>query len=228
MAPGVGGSPDLRLSYVAVPRARIKQLTLILEPRRRRPRPPGRQCPHHRTGDLRRGGASPSIAPATERRYAVTLQTVPLSAPERLLPVPVQFQSHDAFSVAVVVDGVPSVQVNIGYYETVEQAQRVRALALARFPDATVLDLLARRQEVLQAAAAAQPAAPAKPPAPPPTPTAPPTPTLAPAPVPAPEPAPVVVPAPPPPPPPPAPEPPRRHPSWPRPPRPPNPQPPAR
>jgi tetratricopeptide (TPR) repeat protein len=114
---------------------------------------------------------APPIAPLTERRYAVTLQTVPANAPEKMLPVPVQFQAYDVFSVAAVVDGVQSVQVNLGYFETEAQAQRVRALALARFPDAKVLDLLLRREEVPKAASAsalAQVPTPAVMPAPPP------------------------------------------------------------
>jgi len=189
--PGVGGAPDLRISYVAVPRARTKQLTLQLS---RATVVRARQGANARSIELVIAGAAagstgaPSIAPATDRRYAVTLQTVPLSAPEKMLPVPVQFQAFDAFSLAVVVDGVPSVQVNLGYFETEAQAQRVRTMALARFPDATVLDLFARREEVLKAASAvartvAQPETASRST---PTPTPNPTPTPAPAPAPTP------------------------------------------
>ena len=185
---GVAGSPALRITYVAVPRARVKQLTLQLS---RAAVVKARQGPDARSIELvildAASRAPATLAPASDRRYAVTLQTVPLGMPEKMLPVPVQFQSYDAFSLAVVVNGAPNVQVNLGYFETEVQAQRVRDLALARFPEAVVLDLFARRQDVLKAAAAAtQAVAPTTPPRPTPVPA----PTLPPTPAPALQPAP--------------------------------------
>jgi hypothetical protein len=177
---GIARAPDLGISYVAAPRTRVKQLTLQLS------RPAvvrARQGVDARSIELIFVGAAtatltapaapaPPIAPLTERRYAVTLQTVPANAPEKMLPVPVQFQAYDVFSLAVVVNGVQSVQVNLGYFETEEQAQRVRALALARFPDATVLDLVLHKEAAVKPApamplAAAPTVAPATAPAPP-------------------------------------------------------------
>ncbi len=165
---GLDGAPDLRISYVAVPRARVRQLTLQLS---RAAVVKARQGPNARSIELlivgASAGAPSALVPLADRRYAVTLQTVPLGAPEKMLPVPTQFQVYDAFSVAMVLNGVPSVQVNLGYFESEAQAQRVRDLALARFPQAAVLDLFARRQEVLKATAAAlaAPAPPAQAPA---------------------------------------------------------------
>jgi len=192
---GIANAPDLSISYVAVPRTRVKQLTLQLS------RPAlvrARQGVDARSIELVFVGAAtatltapaapaPPIAPLTERRYAVTLQTVPANAPEKLLPVPVQFQAYEVFSVTVVVDGVQSVQVNLGYFETEEQAQRVRALALTRFPDAKVLDLVLHKEALLKSAAAstlAQVPAPATAPSPPvvPAPVVAPRPEVAPAP----------------------------------------------
>lgn len=171
---GVGGVPDFTVSYVATPRSRVKQLTLQLS---QATMITARQGTNSRTIELLFAGAaapsaaampgvphaltsSTSIAPASERRFAVTLQTVPLNALDTMLPVPVQFQAYDAFSVDVVRDGVASVQVNLGYFETEEQAQKVRTQALTRFPQAAVLDLVRRREEVLQAASALARAAP--------------------------------------------------------------------
>jgi len=215
-APGLGNAPDITLTYVAVPRARIKQLTLQLS---RASVVRVRQGINSRSIEFVLPGAASAqpIAPVSDRRWAVTLQTVPLNSPEMMLPVPVQFQAYDVFSINVMVAGVPSVQVNLGYFETEEQAERVRAQAAARFPGAAVIDLAKRRGEVLKAAselAQAQPAAPAPMPAPtppvvvpapvivaPPPVVAPPVPAPAPAAPPAPPPAvPAPRPAPPPPP----------------------------
>lgn len=162
-ARGIGSAPDLSVSYLPAPRDRVKQLTLQLA---RAAVIKARQGVGGRSIDFVFAGAATGLAPseapmapAIDRRYAVTLQTVPTSAPDKMLPVPVQFQAYDVFSVDVVVDGVPSVQVNLGYFATEEQAQRVRAQALARFPDATVLDLFRRKDEVPKPATAIAPAA---------------------------------------------------------------------
>jgi hypothetical protein len=156
---GTAGAPDLRVTYVAVPRERVKRLTLQLS---RAAVVRTRQGPNSHSLELVIAGsptaaakpAAPAtpITPASDRRFAVTLQTVPLAAQDQMLPVPKALQNYDAFSVAVVVDGVPSVQVNLGYFETEDEARRVLALAKPRFPDAAVLDLAARREAVLKSA----------------------------------------------------------------------------
>lgn len=215
-AKGIGSAPDIMLTYQPVNLAVVKSMTLQFS------KP---ALARVRQGDGRTiefvfpGAASPkpSAAPISDRHWAVTLQTVPMSSPEMMLPVPAQFQAYDVFSFNLLVNGVPSVQINLGYFETEEQAERIRAQALARFPNATVLDLSKRRADVLkeasersQAAVAAATAAatasapPAVPPAPEPAPAPAPEPAPAPAPAaPPPAPAPAPVPAPPVPPPPP-------------------------
>jgi hypothetical protein len=150
---GLGNAPDMTLTYVGSPRNRLKQLTLEFA------RPTlvkARQGANSRTLELVFAGAASaqSIAPASDRRWAVKLQTVPLNAQESMLPVPMQFQAYDVFSVNTVVAGVPSIEINLGYFESEEQAQGVRAQAAARFPGAVVVDLAKRRSEVLQETAA--------------------------------------------------------------------------
>ncbi|MFO1220361.1 MAG: hypothetical protein U1E89_18520 [Burkholderiaceae bacterium] len=191
-ASGVANAPDVTLTYVPVRRASVKQLTLQLS---KASLVRARQGGDGRTIEFAFPGAASAqaAAPASDRRWAVTLQTVPLASPEMMLPVPMQFQAYDVFSVNTIANGVPSVQINVGYFETEEQAERVRRQALARFPNAAVLDLTKRRAEVLkEAAQRAQepaPAAPAAPPPPPATvavvPVAPPPPPPLPAPPPA-------------------------------------------
>ena len=192
-AKGIGDAPDITLTYQPVNVAVVKSMTLQFSKS---------AVVQVRQGDGRTlefvfpGAASAkptSAAPVSDRRWAVTLQTVPLSSPEMVLPVPAQFQAYDVFSFNLLVNGTPSVQINLGYFETEEQAERVRAQALARFPNATVLDLSKRRADVLReasersqpgaaATAAAVPASAAEPAAPIAVAPAPPAPAPAPAP----------------------------------------------
>ncbi len=147
---------------------------------------------------------APAMAPAPAvKRYAVMLQSVPATEVDRLLPVPGRFERYEVFGSNSVVAGVATVEVNIGYFATQQEAEAVRREALARFPQAVVLDLAARRDDALDSeppaakgtagvpmeapAVAALPAAPAPVPAP--------APVTAPAPAPPPVPAPAPAPA---------------------------------
>jgi tetratricopeptide (TPR) repeat protein len=201
----VGALPEFSVSYVPVPGRQVKQLTLQFQTK------VGvqvRQGPSPRSIDiLFRGvsvGAAAVIAPASEKRYAIVLQTVPLAESDKLLPIPVQFQNYEVFSLNSVVDGVPTIDVNVGYFATEAEAEAARKIALQRFPQARVIDLSKRREEVLKSASqiaqapVAQPAptpepvraaAPPAPPAPPLPVPAVPVPVPVPAPAPAPEPA---------------------------------------
>jgi len=120
---GVGDAPDITLTYLPLSRTVTKTLTLQFSKS---------AVARVGQGDGRTiefvfpGAASKSAAPAAERHWAVTLQTVPLSSPEMMLPVPAQFQAYDVFSFNLLVNGVPSVQINLGYFESEAQAERSR------------------------------------------------------------------------------------------------------
>lgn len=180
-----GRVPELSVTYVAAPSQRMKELVVQLRApavMQARPGPSGKAVDLVFSGApaVSAQQAATAAAPASDKRYAVLLQSVPVTAQDQLKPVPYAFQSYDLFATNSVADGVPMLDVNIGYFATQAEAEAVRNAALQRFPDAKVVDLAQRREEVLKAtaesvarapAAAAAPAdeaasAPAAPPAP--------------------------------------------------------------
>jgi len=131
--------------------------------------------------------AVPTAPPPSDKRYAVVLQSVPAAELDRLLPVPARFERYEVFEANLVVAGVATVEVGIGYFATQREAEAVRREALERFPQAVVLDLAARHGDAIGSeppltkeaataptgplAAAATPVAPAPAPVPMPAPT---------------------------------------------------------
>ncbi|MGZ5203937.1 MAG: hypothetical protein ACXWIZ_03405 [Caldimonas sp.] len=175
-----GAAPEFTVTYAPTRGRRVRELTLEL-------RSPAtvrvRQGPSSRTIDivlvgLGRGAppvsapprpapaAAPAAAsaPASDKPFAVTLQHVPVTELDKLLPVPGRYQSYEAFVTNSVIGGVTMAETNIGYFATREQAEAVRKSALDRFPEAAVLDLAERRSEMLRSASASAAAAPAAPP----------------------------------------------------------------
>jgi tetratricopeptide (TPR) repeat protein len=155
-----GGVPEFTLTFSPTGSSRVKQLTLQLSSNAA---VKVRQGPSTRVIDivfigLASQAAAPAV-PASERPFAVTLQSVPLTEVDKLLPVPNRFDRFEVFGTNSVVNGVTTFDVNLGYFATREEAETVRKSALERFPQAFVLDLAARRAEVLKSAAAAAPAA---------------------------------------------------------------------
>jgi tetratricopeptide (TPR) repeat protein len=111
------------------------------------------------------------VAGAEGQRYAIRLQTFATSAMEGQRSVPREFQDYTVFASQSRIDGRTRYELLLGYFATAEDAERARRRLSARFPDAEIVDLQQRREEVLIAAAAAAPAAQAAPSAPtPPTP----------------------------------------------------------
>lgn len=179
-----GPVPELTLTYAPVRGRRVRELTLQL-------RAPAailaRQGPSSRAIDIvfaGRGDQAPppaavpptlvppappaAVAPlaATDKRYAVTLQRVPVSQLDQVQSVPSQFDRYEVFASNAVVDGVVVTEINLGYFPTAQAAEAVRQSALARFPQASVLDLAKRRDEMIRSTAAATPAPPTAAPAP--------------------------------------------------------------
>ncbi|MFZ5539276.1 MAG: hypothetical protein ACOY5V_06000 [Pseudomonadota bacterium] len=140
--------------------------------------------------DLVVPGAGPQVTAARARfvpvpgadaqRYAIRLQTFADRAMEGQRPVPAEFQDYTVFTSQSRIDSRTRYELLLGYFASADDAERARRRLASRFPEATIVDLQQRREEVLTAAAAA-PAAPTAPvpaapaaPAPLPVPAAPP------------------------------------------------------
>jgi len=120
-------------------------------------------------------GVAPPVAGAAgaveKDRYAVTLQTVPLDHQSDLRPVPGRFQDYTVFTTRGWRGGTAVVELDLGYFDTKAEADKVRQSALREFPEATVFDAIERKEQNLAKAAEAPPAPPlpapeAAPPAP--------------------------------------------------------------
>lgn len=130
------------------------------------------------------------VAGDDAQRYALRLQTFADRAMEGQRPVPSEFQDYTVFTSQSRIDNRTRYELLLGYFASADDAERARRRLASRFPDATIVDLQRRREEVLTAAAAAPVAPPSAPttpplPAPLPVPTVPPPPAVAAAPLPA-------------------------------------------
>jgi len=106
--------------------------------------------------------ARAALSPPPPGQFAVRLQSFPTPDMTGAPQVPSQFQDYALFTSQAMRDGRLEHELNLGYFDTQEQAQRVRARLLGRFPGAQVIDLAQRRDETLRStakAAAAPPAA---------------------------------------------------------------------
>jgi hypothetical protein len=107
--------------------------------------------------------ARAALSPPPPGRFAIRLQSFPTADMAGAPPVPSQFQDYALFSSQAMRNGRLEYELNLGYFDTQPQAERVRTRLLARFPEAQVIDMAQRRDETLRGTA--KPAAPA--PAPP-------------------------------------------------------------
>ncbi len=164
---GSAAVPAFKLSYAVNAGRRMKQLTLQL-PRKMAVRV--RQGPSSRAIDIvfvglrstdTSAAAARPIAPVSDKRFAVLLQRVPANESDKLLPIPQRFQNLETLSTNSVVGGVPMLEISLGYFATEAEAESVRKAAAERFPQASIVDLAQRKQEVLVSTAAAQAQAPA-------------------------------------------------------------------
>jgi hypothetical protein len=89
-----------------------------------------------------------------DKPYAVLLQSVLASETNKLLPVPSLFDRYEVFNTKSVVNGVATMEVNLGYFATQAEAESVRRMASQRFPEAKVMDLGKHQSEDLTQSAA--------------------------------------------------------------------------
>jgi hypothetical protein len=131
------GQPEISIALAADPRSNTRQLTIRLaQPMNVQ----ARQGPNSRSIDLlvrNPLAAVPSSAP----RFILKLQTVPATQRDRLQAVPAELQALQSLRNEIVVDGVPSIELTVGYFATRAEAEAALALALPRFPEARLTDL---------------------------------------------------------------------------------------
>jgi len=105
--------------------------------------------------------AAAAPAPVPEKdRYAITLQVLPLNQQDQLRPVPGRFQDYTVFSTHGWQGGRPAVELDLGYFDSEEAAERVAKSARGDFPDAKVFDVVKRKEEMLAKLAEGKPETP--------------------------------------------------------------------
>ena len=149
----VSSLPGLSVTFPAQPDVALKKLLIKFT---KRTAATVRQGPDGRSLDIVFADVGKSAVKDT-RRYAIRL----LSASDKDAlggkPVPARFSDFDVFTSQQTVDGKIRYELYLGYLPTEEAAEKLRHQLLARFPDATVVDLAVRKQEALREVAAAIP-----------------------------------------------------------------------
>ena len=141
------GHPGVELSYTPVPKAQTKLLTLRLSEKLRLL---VRQGPGARSIDLvfgsRADGATAAAQPlpepaeaAQDRRYVVLLQTSRADQASAMPRIPAAFQNYEVYTQNSQRDGVPSVDLLLGFFKSERDADAVRRSALPTFASAQVL-----------------------------------------------------------------------------------------
>jgi len=141
--------PGLTVTFPPQPEIQTKRLLIKFTRRTEvvvRPGPDGRSL------DIVFEDAGKSAIEDT-RRYAVRLLT---SADKDALgskAVPARFADFDLFTSQRTVNGKTQYELHLGYLPTAAAAEKLRRQLLARFPDATVVNLASRKQQTLGAVA---------------------------------------------------------------------------
>jgi tetratricopeptide (TPR) repeat protein len=152
------GRPGVELSYTPVPKSQTKLLTLRLSEKLR---VLVRQGPGARSIDLvfasrsdaEQSASQPLPEPAEaaqERRYVVLLQSSPANQASAMPRIPAAFQNYEVYTQNSQREGVPSVDLLLGFFKSERDAQTVRRSALPIFAGAQVLSTA---QSLVQAAA---------------------------------------------------------------------------
>jgi tetratricopeptide (TPR) repeat protein len=106
-------------------------------------------------------------SPVVEKdRFAITLQSVPITQQSEVRAIPARLQEYSVFGSQVMRNGVAYYELVLGYFDSEAAAQKVLATVQADFPQAQVFDIVARKEANLEnAAQLPPPAAPAAAPA---------------------------------------------------------------
>ena len=97
--------------------------------------------------------APPAPVVQEHDRYAISLQTVPLSEQGTMRAIPARLQDYAVFGSQEIRNGAPYYELILGYFDSAEAAQKVLATLTADFPGATVFDVVQRKEANLQNAA---------------------------------------------------------------------------
>lgn len=166
------GLPGIRITDESVNRANLSRRLVIRfsAPTASRVRA-GRG---NRSIDLVLPGRAPQVPvaapaapePGSGERYVISLQRSTDPYAQLDAPVPSALQRYQVFTAQRVVDGQTLHEVNIGHFETLAEAEAARATLLARFPQASIVDLQPAPAAAAPVAAArtAEAAAPPRPP----------------------------------------------------------------
>jgi len=184
-APEHGRVPAVKITYPVQPSGQVKKIQVQFS---RKVTFRVRGGPTNQSIDIvfpGLAGVAPPVAGAAgaveKDRYAITLQTVTLDKQGDLRPVPGRFQDYTVFTTRGWRGGTAVVELDLGYFDTKAEADKVRQSALRDFPEATVFDAIERKEQTLKKAAEegppAPPAVPTPPVAPPAPPVIPPVPT---------------------------------------------------
>ncbi len=96
----------------------------------------------------------PRKAVAESQRYALTLLSASTRQALGSKVIPQSLQDYDVFTSQRAQAGGVQYELNLGYFASAEQAEKVRQTVLTSFPEAVVTDLVKRRQDMLEAASA--------------------------------------------------------------------------
>lgn len=88
------------------------------------------------------------------RRYTINLFSTESKDEIGSKLVPREYQDHAIFTTQQVRDNKSQYELNLGYFATLEEAEKIRSGLVAQFPGASVVDLKRRRQDILDAVSA--------------------------------------------------------------------------
>lgn len=85
--------------------------------------------------------AQPTIANTTRDKFAVTLQSSSEPSARLGASIPAVFQDRDVFTSSRVVEGATVYDTSLGYFDTLEEAQKAQAQLAKRFPGAVAVSM---------------------------------------------------------------------------------------
>ena len=141
--------PGISVSFPPQPGIQTKRMLIRFTRRAEVAIRPG---PDDRSLDIVFGDAG-KAAVKDSRRYAVRLLASTDKDELGSKVVPARFADFDLFTSQRTVDGKTQYELHLGYLPSADAAEKLRRQLLARFPDATVVDLASRKQQTLGAVA---------------------------------------------------------------------------
>jgi tetratricopeptide (TPR) repeat protein len=142
--PGQGAAPEASIIYPVQIGTPVKRIVVRLDRVATYQARPG--ASNQDIDIVFPGLAAPAAAPRMEAArglYAIALQAVPLGEQAGLHVIPSRLQDKVVTGSEITRDGQRLFELTLGYYDTLAEAEAVRASLLAEFPQARVVDLKA-------------------------------------------------------------------------------------